>query len=243
MTPAILITRPAPFADQFGDRIRREIGFDGEICRSPLLRIEPLDVPDLPADITGLVFTSKNAVRVFARSGQRRDLPCWCVGTATAEAAQALGMTAVAAEGEANSLVQRILADAPQGPLLHLRGEKARGNVAARLTDHGITTGEAVIYRQMPEPLTARAKTLLSRENPVIVPLFSPETARQFACQHNGTARLFLTGISENVMAEVAALRAEKRIAAARIDAEAMLDAVAQLIDAANRIEGGPSSD
>lgn len=236
---AIILTRPDAALAGFAGDLRDTLGFGGEICLSPLLEIEPVDAGLDLTGLGGLIFTSKNGVERFAVLSERRDLTCWCVGAATAHAAKRAGLNAYAADGDAPTLIRRILADVPKAPLLHIRGEAARGDVAATLTEAGIFTRDVVVYRQARRPLSERAKTLLKRENPVILPLFSPNTARQFVSQGPYDAPLLIAAISENVAAELTGLAVERLVIADKPDAGAMLKAVDALIAAEDRIEGG----
>lgn len=237
--PAIILTRPKAQAAGFAEKLRQELGFEGEICLSPLIAIEPVGEAPVLDGVGGLIFTSKHGVDRFCALSESRDLPCWCVGDATARAADRAGMQARAAEGDASSLIRRILADAPKGPLLHLRGEQARGEVAPNLANAGLEAREQVLYRQVPCALSDRAKTLLQRENPVILPLFSPNTAVQFKSQGPFTAPLFLAAISQNVARELDGVAARQLVVAGRPDAGAMVKATDALIAAARSIESG----
>ena len=147
-------------------------------------------------------------------------------------AARAKGWRAVAADGDAESLYARVLADAPQEPLLHIRGEVARGDLAGRLTKVGIKTDDVVVYRQKAHPLSERAKQALMRENPVIVPLFSPRAAAQFASQGPYYAPLNVVVMSEAVAEALGDLPVETVVLAEKKEAKAMANAVARLLDA-----------
>ena len=236
--PSILLTRPKGQAAAFADRLKQESGFEGKICLSPLLEIVLIaERPDL-SGIRGLIFTSKPGYWPLTQLNSRRDLPCWCVGQSTGQAAERIGLASIAADGDAKSLIRRILADAPDGPLLHLCGEKTRGDVADTLSASGIETKACVVYRQVPRPLTHEAKALLNRENPVIVPLFSPNTAGQFMRQGPFTAPLYVAAISENAAVELQGEDVEKLIVAQTPDALSMLKATDALIAASCGIEG-----
>lgn len=229
--PSILLTRPSGAAEGFARQLA-DAGVQGPVVISPLLQIETLEAPDM-AGAAGAIFTSKNGVAAV----QGRDLRAWCVGDATARAATDRGWRAVSAGGDAEALYRRVLADAPEGPLWHLRGEHARGDLAARLNSSGITVQEAVVYRQRACALNAAAKHLLSGRDPVIIPLFSPRTARQLVSQAPFSAPVLVAAISPAVVAEVVNLDCRARIVAARPEADAMIEATQGLFDAACRIE------
>lgn len=235
LTSTILISRPIGAAERFEEAIRAA-GIEAPVVRSPLLRVVPTgDAPSL-ADISGVIFTSVNGVEM-APAG---DLTAWCVGEATAAAAQAKGWQAVAAGGDAEALVAKVLAARPEGVLLHLRGRVARGDVAARLSAAGVPTREAVVYDQELCGLTAQAKDILTREKPVIVPLFSPRTAAQFAkewTQIKGKAPVFIVAMSAAVAEAVADVPAVERIVAAQPDVNSMIEAMLAPLGAADNIE------
>lgn len=227
VTPLILLTRPLADAEGFATLLA-EAGVNAEIEISPIVEIVPTGAEVDLTGVSGVLFSSRNAVAAFAGY----DLPAWCVGEATAMAARAKGWRSVAAEGDAESLFARVLADAPQGPLLHIRGEVARGDLAGRLTKVGIKTDDVVVYRQKAHPLSERAKQTLMRENPVIVPLFSPRAAAQFASQGPYHAPLHVVVMSEAVREALGDLPVETVVLAEKKEAKAMANALARLLDA-----------
>ncbi|MBO9395275.1 uroporphyrinogen-III synthase [Shimia sp. R9_2] len=231
-TPAsILLTRPLADAERFA-AVLRSRGVAVPIEISPIVEIVPTGAEVDLSDVTGVVFTSRNAVA--AVDGQ--DLPAWCVGKATAEMAAAKGWRAIAAEGDADTLYARISADAPKGPLLHLRGVLSRGDLVARLTSLGIETRATVVYRQVPSALSEAAKSRLMQEKPVLVPLFSPNAAEQFAHQLQELApikaALHLVAISGATQEALGDLPCEQVVLSAKKEAGAMADAITRLLDA-----------
>ncbi|MCW9043128.1 MAG: uroporphyrinogen-III synthase [Pseudopelagicola sp.] len=227
----ILLTRPTEASKRFEARLRAE-GIALPVVISPVLRIEHCEAR-MPETMAGAIFTSMNGVAAV----EGRDLPAWCVGWATAEAAQAKGWQTKTAEGEAESLLRRILADAPKGPLVHFRGEHARVNVAARLREHGFDASEVVVYRQEAEPLSEQAKALLGREKHVVLPLFSPRSAAQVAMAGPFIAPLTIVAISEAVAHEAKPLNPVRMIVTDAPDSELMVEAIKQFAGAACRIE------
>lgn len=240
MAPTILITRAEPAAVEFADALRRRLGCGVDVVISPLMRIATVSgVPKCPDAFASLIFTSRNAVEAFADMTTRRDWPSYCVGEATAAAARAAGFSAVSAGGTVQDLADMLRRDRPETPCLYLRGEHVASDLAATLSSAAIETVEAVIYRQLAQPLTDEARALLNRENPVILPLFSPRSAHLFFDQDTGAAPLFVASISENTATAVPADRAAILRIAKTPTATAVLDALEGLLDAANRLEGG----
>ena len=225
--PSILLTRPRADSERIAAQLK-SAGVTSDIVVSPIVSIEPTGAEVSFAGVKGAVFSSRNGVACV--SGQ--DLPAWCVGEATAEAARAKGWRAVAADGDADSLYARVLADQPAGPIVHIRGEKARGDLASRLTKAGIETREAAVYRQAPLDMTQAARSLLSQANPVIVPLFSPFAAEAFVDQGPFPAPLVVVAMSEAVRDALGEFPVETVVLAKKKEASAMLNAVVGLLDA-----------
>lgn len=228
----LLLTRPeaqsrafaATLALRFGDRLRTVV--------APLMapRFLSPQLPEGPFD--AVIFTSATALDAARRLGTLLPIRAWCVGTRTAEVAQAAGFNASSANGDADDLVAAILSDPPKGRLLHLRGDDSRGDVAERLTAHGIATIATLIYRQEPQPLTPEAIALLQDPAPLILPIFSPRSAVLLAAALPTTtrARLHIAAISAAV-AEAAALIPHVTLVVARQpDADCMLNVVGSLL-------------
>lgn len=225
MRPTILLTRPEDGAARFAEQLRQRFG-NIQIVQSPLLRIAPTGGGRDIAPYQALIFTSAQGV-----THGPRGRACYVVGQVTAQAVSEAGMQVIAVEPDAQSLIRRILADRPNGPLLHVRGEHARGELAQTLSAAGIPTDEEVVYAQTECALSAAAKALLQGDSPVLVPLFSPRTARIFADQAYPTAPLWIVALSPAVAAELRN-RPERLEIARTPDAQSMLDATQRLMDA-----------
>ena len=218
--PVVLITRPEAAARRFAAQIEA-LGLRHVIA--PLLRIAPLPHDTAAVrDAKGLVFTSENGVR-FAGPGNGR--PAWCVGPRTAEAARAAGYDVTEGPGDAAGLIP-LIGDLGPG-WLHPHG----AHVAARLPVPGI-----VVYDQQALPLPPGGAALLRGAAPVILPLFSPRSARLAAgAAQNARAPLWIVPISPAAEAAWAGawtggpLRSE---VADRPDAEGIVRAIRRLLDA-----------
>ncbi|CTQ49678.1 uroporphyrinogen-III synthase [Jannaschia donghaensis] len=193
----VLLTRPQADAQRMVGTLR-EMGAQ-RVEVSPLLRIDPTGPP--PEIAGGVILTSANAVAVLAGRSDLRGCPAWVVGPRTARLAEDIGLNVKGVAAQADTLVDLIPNDAPH--LTHLRGEVSRGDIVGRLTRRGIVADERVVYRQTPLDLTASARALL-RDGPVLVPLFSPRSARLFAmaCPHDAVPNLRLLALSDAVAAE-----------------------------------------
>lgn len=223
--PTILLTRPAQDAVAFGEQLR-DSGEDFQLEISPVLQLIPKKKPVDLSDASGVIFTSRNAVH--AVSG--RPMVAWCVGSATANAAAGKGWHVKVADGDVETLYARILADAPEGQLVHLRGAVARGNLAARLNVAGISTRDAVVYEQVVLPLSDAAKAMLAREKTVIVPLFSPKSAAQFASHGPFEAAIHVVAISKATAVALGDMPRARVVMATKKDAKSMCEAVLKLL-------------
>lgn len=182
--PLILLTRPQVQSRRFAAKVDSL----AEVRIVPLQEIVPSgEVPDL-APYKGLIFSSQNAVTVFADRISRRDIPAWCVGERTAEVARDMGFTAISVGGDAAGLIEALVQRSPEMPLLHPHGRHTRGDIASSLNAAGITARGAEIYDQQAvvpvEPLAD-----LGNSRRVIAPVFSPRSAELLAAQLDDAAQ------------------------------------------------------
>jgi uroporphyrinogen-III synthase len=226
--PAFLLTRPMAQSRCFAEQLRAGLGAL-DVVISPLMAPEflPFELPD--HDLAAVIFTSATAVDAVVRAGTAPRLPrlAWCVGDRTAAVARDAGFNARSADGDAEALIAAIRADPPPGPLLHLRGEEARGDIAPRLTAAGIATASCVLYRQVPQRLNQQALALLAQPRLVVLPLFSPRTARLCAEALAGidlAAHLVTAALSPAVDAAAAGLSARQRLTAPQPNAKSLVE-------------------
>jgi uroporphyrinogen-III synthase len=203
------------------------MGDAAPVVIAPVVEIRALPgAPDLD-DFAGAIFSSENGVKALCAEGRGRR--AWCVGERTAAVARAAGFDALAAEGDADALVAAVIASGEHGPLLHARGRESRGEVAKRLYAAGIACEEVVVYTQSALPFTPEAQALLRGEAPVLVPLFSPNSAARLAgamADLEVRAPLLVAAMSPAV-AEAWTGPAPKHLEVAqRPDAPAMLEAL-----------------
>ncbi|WP_353535508.1 uroporphyrinogen-III synthase [Cognatishimia sp. WU-CL00825] len=226
--PLVILTRPRAQSAEFAEALR-QVGFDGLILQAPVIQV--VSKPSIfdQSDVTGAIFTSANAVR----HSPVLDVPAWCVGDRTASEAQKAGWSTISANGNVEALLKLIKGQALQGPLVHFRGEHSRGKLAQRLSNLGIPIQDVVTYQQIAQKLTAKASAALTGEAPVIVPLFSPRSARIFADMGPFSAPIHLILMSGAVSKEVVDLDTRSRLIVSVPTAKAMLEGIQSLIDAA----------
>lgn len=221
----LLLTRPAAASARTRARVLA-LRPGVRVVESPVLEIVavPVEPGSAPA---GLILTSENGAEAAGALGFARGMRAWCVGARTAEVAREAGLQAASAEGDAEQLLRLILSEPDAGPLLHLRGEHARGDIAPRLRAAGRQARDAVAYRQKERRLTAEARVALGGPEPVVLPLYSPRSAAILAAEGPFAAPLKVIAISAAAarpfegVAEPAGIRV-----VAHPDGEAMLSAI-----------------
>ncbi|PPB82439.1 uroporphyrinogen-III synthase [Albidovulum inexpectatum] len=233
--PTLLLTRPRPQSVRFARDFRETFGRDWPVVISPLIEIVHLPAT-VPGDVGGVLFTSQHAVAALSGSRLPAGLPAWCVGPRTAAAARASGFDVQAgAPGDAAGLV-RILQDVGvRGPLLYPRGRHVARDLEQALAPLGIPVLPAIVYNQRPLPATQEALDLVGGPDPVLLPLFSPRSAR-LAVREFAQARapIHAVAISEAARQAGADLPVCQWALADSPDADGMMRAMARLIGAGN---------
>lgn len=207
---------------------------------SPVMRIAYGGaLPEMAGDEV-LIFTSRHGVEGFCRLSARRDFTCYAVGDATAAAAEAQGLRAMSAGGDAEALLALIARDGARGPFLHLRGAHVAADVAGALRAAGHVARDAVVYDQVEAALSAEAKALMQGAAAVILPLMSPRSARIVLGQAGGiTAPLLVAAISRKVADAVPVDVARRVDIAETPDLSGILALVQDQVRMAKRLEGG----
>lgn len=198
----VILTRPRAASEAFKADLEPSLA-GVSILMSPLLEIVPTDYSVDLTGYFGVIFTSTNGV---LHGGPPSDVPAFCVGNATTELAVQHGWNAQTLGETSQDLIAALKDLRPQVPLLHIGGRHRRGDVATHLARSGISTDTIDVYDQRLKPLSNEAKLVLRGEKPVIVPLFSPRTAGQFAAEADIKAPVHFVAISDSVLAEVATL-------------------------------------
>lgn len=237
MPPIVLITRPDDAAQRLARMLRQRWTPAPDIVVSPVMRLRVLANALTLDGVRALIFTSRTGVEIFAQLSPRRDLPCYVVGRATQAEAERQGLSAVCAGGDGEELCTYLTSSGLRGPFLHLHGDHVAGDVAGRLRAAGLTLREEVIYSQQAQALTPAAMSGLNGMRPILLPLFSPRSARLFFEMAQGPAPLLCAAMSRNVAAEVPEARVTRLICAERPDMKAMLDSLDDLREYAIQLE------
>lgn len=147
--PRVWITRAEPGAGRTATRLR-ELGYHPIIAS--VLKIERINGVRIDLDgVAGLAFTSINGVSAFAALSNRRDLPVFCVGDATADAAREVGFTEVrSAAGDVQALGRLIAAASLGGAILAPGAERPGGDLQA-------AAGGSTSVRRLPVYRTVEA--------------------------------------------------------------------------------------
>ena len=221
LEPILLLTRPDAAARRFAGQLGAQV----ETLYSPLLRIDLLDVAPMVGAARAIILTSENGAMA---AGRMPGLPCdaWCVGDRTAAAAMEQGFTPLSAHGDADALIALILSHHETGPLLHIRGEHVRGDVAKRLNAAGVITRDIVAYRQQSQALSPQALAALAGSRPVILPLFSPRTVTILAQSGPFSAPLHVVAIGVEAAELAKELGPRSSVQAISPDAMGMVQAV-----------------
>ncbi len=176
----LIVTRPQLAGERFAKEVEHACPGKFEPLVSPLIDIslEPCDM-----DVSGaqaLLFTSRQAVGAYmARKGDL-TIPALCVGDGTAQEAQAAGLAAQSAQGDAAALASLAAMSYLEGGgrYVHFRGAHAAGELALALMDEGIEVEERIIYNQRLLDLSDAAKAAITGGQGVVIPVFSPRTAQ-----------------------------------------------------------------
>ena len=228
----VLVTRPRAQGEAFALALTDRFGGKVRPLIAPLMapRFLSPDVPDGP--FAGVIFTSAQAVEAAQRLPAELPRLAYCVGRSTAAAAVRAGFNARSADGDVDDLATLILADPPDGGLLYLRGVDTAGDLHNTLISRSIPVLSLQVYLQASIPFEGESLGLLRQPGPVILPLFSPRSARLFheALPADARADLRIVGISAAVASVAAIIPHQSMVIAAHPNAAAMLDAVESLL-------------
>lgn len=177
-----LITRPRENAGAIARALSER---DIEPIQEPLLEIRATDHGPIDLDgVQAVLLTSAFGAREFATSTERRDLPIFAVGDATADAARSAGFDKVeSARGDAEALAMLVMEKLKpaDGALLHAGGRTIAGDLAGQLGEAGYEVRRVELYSALPAPaLSIETIEALKSGGLDLVLFFSPRTAGTF---------------------------------------------------------------
>lgn len=180
MQPILLLTRPERQAKRFQADCAEAFGFRPQTLIAPMMVIQPrLQFVLPPADETLLV-TSENALDALFQRVDLTGRRAICVGQVTTKSAQGYGLAAEFGGPSAKALIDFIQQSDEPGPFGHVHGTYTTGDIVEELRDAGRKANGYVVYDQVAIPLSDGARTILGLNRQVILPLFSPRSARLF---------------------------------------------------------------
>ena len=168
----VLITRPEPGAAETATAVAM-LGWKPVLA--PALVLTPLTLP--PSRAQASLITSRAAAAALPHGP-----PTFAVGEASAAAARALGHTATAAAGDAQSLLAlvRDRLRPADGPLLLAVGEGYAGDLAAGLRAAGFTVQRRLAYVARPAAsLPPAALAAFDAHRIAVALFFSPRSAER----------------------------------------------------------------
>lgn len=223
----LILTRPDGSNADIAARLSPDTARLLDVITSPLIAIEALAPPaTMPRDAVA-IFTSSNGVRFAPAATGRR---AFCVGAATTDRAQAAGWQAVCTGQNVTEMIAFFAKTPPGDAVFHLCGRHVRGDVAGKLRAMGVRAEQMPLYDQKLLPLTPQALTALSREKPVIVPLFSPRAAAHFAAIAPPNGHLILVTLSAAVTECTRKMQARETHTASVPTAEALVACIEKAV-------------
>jgi uroporphyrinogen-III synthase len=223
----VWITRASPGAEATAGRLRA-LGWDPVVA--PILATRILTVSVDLAGVGALAFTSGAGVRAFAHLTDRRDLPVFTVGAATAAATREAGFAKVqSADGDVGAL-GRLISESRRtfsGVLLHAGALEPAGDLAGELQRSGVPARALPVYETMPAQLSAGFLAGLVSIDAVLV--HSPRAGRRLAEILDGVAAPHLSayGISAEALAALEGIDIGPTIAATLPNEDALLSLLA----------------
>ena len=238
----LLMTRPPDAARRFVDLLPKSLTTDLTVIYSPLISVQPMEDHVSLDSSDAIIFTSSNGVSATDTVVDCKNRAAFCLGQRTTQMALGAGWKAQECGKTADDLVEYLMQHRPPETLVHLRGQHSRGNIAARLNEAGLTCREQIVYDQRLLPLTTEANSALAGLQNVIVPLFSPRTARQFADLCPAGTKIHLIAMSEAVEEPLKSLKYKDLQVCSEPDAQSMAQLVHEVAAHLIRVESDQSA-
>ena len=156
-----------------------ELALPNPVIYAPMVQIEPLNATQTlpPADL--VIFTSANAVRLYAKKINHNG-DVFCVGTITKRVAAERRFNISQTFETAEQLVSFFRANTSDNTsILYPRAETVSYDIAKKLTHFGHQITDTILYRQSFLPLSDEAVRLIE-SSPTLVPILSKEIAKRF---------------------------------------------------------------
>ncbi len=181
MSFRVLVTRPGEDGIILAEILAEQ---NVETIIAPLFTIKNIDGPTIELDkFQALLLTSANGVRALSRRTDRRDLPVYAVGDATAMTARTAGFGQVhSAAGNVETLVGLVeeILKPQDGPLLHISGSEAAGDLIRLIERAGFMCEREILYEASVER-SLKSSTIAAIKDSQIdaVTLYSPRSAER----------------------------------------------------------------
>lgn len=183
MTGLIVITRPIDDAHDYAAELEQS-GFQTLI--EPMLSLEALefDAPSLD-DYDGILATSANALQFYkSGGGEIHDIPVYCVGKHTADAAKEIGFqNAISVDGTGADLLEHLLSlsDAASQRFLHICGQHVAFPLVEKLSEQGVKADTLPVYASVQtHGFTPEFISALKKGEVEAITFFSKRTAQAF---------------------------------------------------------------
>lgn len=157
-----------------------ELNVQNPVVFSPMVSIDPLNTDKILPTTATVIFTSSNAVRLYASQTSERRQNIFCVGSVTTQAATGFGFTVAQNFETASKLITYLKKPHENlGYIFYPRAETVSVDIAAALSGKGNPISEMVLYRQSFQPLSDEGQHAIE-SLAVITPILSKEIAIRF---------------------------------------------------------------
>ncbi len=178
----ILLTRPL---EDCSNMILKFKSLGHKISHLPLLIVEPIkyNLKDI-INLRAIIFTSTNAIKFLDTKDLKKNIFCFCVGSATEKRARNVGFQNVfAADGNVRNLKELILQnfDHSLGKIVYVSGELLASNLDDELIQSGYNLKRVINYRTKHNKiLNNEFVEQLKLDIPELVYIYSQNSALSF---------------------------------------------------------------
>jgi uroporphyrinogen-III synthase len=156
-----------------------ELDISNTVMFAPMVKIKPLNVKDPTPTAHTLIFTSSNAVRLYACRTQKRDQNVLCVGSVTQKEAENAGFTVLKIFETAQNLISFFETQTThQNQIIYPRAQIVSLDLVKELMAMGYVANDIILYQQTFLPLPQDAKILIESSS-VVLPVLSQEIAKR----------------------------------------------------------------